>query len=66
VSTSNKAAKLGENVAEGEDGGTQNLVPPSLVKGGRSTRSRASAFTKPIDPPVEAINSVVGDGESSK
>jgi hypothetical protein len=66
VSTSNKAAKLGENVAEGEDGGTQNLVPPPLVKGGRTTRSRASAFTKPIDPPVEAINSVVGEGESSK
>jgi hypothetical protein len=67
ASTSNKAAKLGEGVDEGEDGGPQGQIPPPLVKkGGRTTRSRASAFAKPVEPPGEAVNSAAGEGESSK
>jgi hypothetical protein len=64
VSTSNKAAKLGEEVDEGD--GPQTLIPPPLVKGGRTTRSRASAFAKPVEPSGEAVNSAIGEGESSK
>jgi hypothetical protein len=69
ASTSNKVAKAGNDAAtadEGDGGEFQGKIPPPLVKVGRTTRSRASAFVKPVVSQGEAVGSAATEEESSK
>jgi hypothetical protein len=69
ASTSNKIVKLGDDAAttgEDVDGELPIQVLPPPVKGGRSTRSRASSFVKPGLPQGEAVGSAATEEESSQ
>jgi hypothetical protein len=69
ASTSNKVARLGDDVeviSEGGGGEPQGQLSPPVVKGGRTTRSHASAFVKPTALQGEAVASAATEGESSQ
>jgi hypothetical protein len=55
-----------EAISEGGNEVPQGQLPPPLVKGGRTIRSRASASVKPTAPQGEVVGSAATEGESSQ
>jgi hypothetical protein len=69
ASTSNKAARLGydvEIIDEEEGDEVQEQRPPPLVKGGRTTRGRASTYVSLIVSQGDAVDSAAAEGKNSR
>jgi hypothetical protein len=69
ASTSNKAARLGDDVetlGEQDDDDVQEHRPPPVAKGGRSTRSRTSTHVSPAKSKGDVADSATAEGENSR
>jgi hypothetical protein len=69
ASTSNKAARLGDDVEtlgkQGDDD-VQEHRPPPMAKGGMSTCSRTSTHVSQVKSKGEAVDSAAAEGENSR